>query len=308
MQSIQDVYQAIKGCPAIRIAVAQPADSVVLSAICQATALGIAEFILVGDMAETRQLACEAGEDLSGFTLVDIPDDIEAAEYAVRLVHDGEADVLMKGLLQSADFLRAVLNKDYGLRKKGSIISSIAVIESSRYHKLLFLTDIAFSPVPDLETKKALIRNAVEIVGKFGVNTPKVACLAAAEEINPKIPSSLEAEQLKQANEAGELKNCIVEGPISLDLAISKESALHKGYDSPVAGDADILLVPDITTGNSIYKALACLSDMQTGGVMAGAASPIVFCSRADNVETKLNTLAFACYLSHNQITGGFHV
>ena len=301
MKTISELYDAIASMPPRTVAVAQPADSEVMSSIKQAYEMGLARFILVGDPEKIRKTAEGIGLSLVDFVIEEALTEQEIAEAAVRAVHEGRADAVMKGLIKSSIFLKAVLNREFGLRKSGSIISAIAVVESDYYHKLLFLSDIAFSPIPDLETKKAILRNVVETAHSFGIDTPKVACISASEDVNPKIPASAEARMLREANERGEITGCIVEGPISVDLSVSAESAKHKGFVSPVAGDADILLMPDITTGNGIYKTMSCLSRIRTGGVMAGASAPIIFCSRSDTAETKRNTIAFAVYLSQNK-------
>lgn len=301
MKSISEVYDAIKAMPPKTIAVAQPADSEVLSSVKHAYEMGLARFILIGNKEKIEKTAEEIGLALDEFEIMDLDEEPEIAAAAVKCVHEGRADAVMKGLIHSATFLKAVLNKEFGLRKSGSIISAIAVVESEQYHKLLFLSDIAFSPIPDLDTKKAILNNVVDVAHRFGIPEPKVACISSSEDVNPKIPSSAEARQLRDAWENGEITGCVVEGPISVDLAVSEESAKHKGFVSPVAGDADILLMPDISTGNGIYKTMSCLSHIVTGGVMAGAAAPIIFCSRSDTAETKCNTIAFAIYLSQKQ-------
>lgn len=298
MKHIQEIWDSLKTVHPGKVALACAADRPVLEAARRAHEQGIADFILIDDTVKLRALAADMDLNLTDYELIHEPDPATAARLAAGMVHDGEAEVVMKGLLESAVFLKACLDREHGLRKPDSMISAIAVIESPKYEKLMFLTDLAFTPVPDLEAKKKILQNAVAVAQRFGVETPKVACLAPAEKVNPKIPATQDAADLAAAAATGQLGNCLVAGPISMDLAVSREAAIHKWYANPVAGDADILLAPDITVGNVLYKTLSCLSDIRTGGVMAGAAAPIVFCSRSDSAETKVNTIAFAMYLS----------
>jgi phosphate butyryltransferase len=212
--------------------------------------------------------------------------------------------MIMKGLLPTGIFLKALLDPSFNLRKEGNIISAIAVLEASDQGRLLFLTDPGFVPLPDFDTKLKLIHNVVEVVKKFGIDEPKVAVLCAAETVNPKIPVTVEAAELERLNKNGSIKGCLIAGPISLDLAISESSAKHKNYTHPVAGKADVLLAPDLQSANILYKSLTYFGKLQTGGIMTGANVPVIFTSRSDTAETKLNTILFAAYLA-TQAGGG---
>lgn len=297
IHSIDEIYQQIKRFPAKTAAVAQAADVHVLQAVSDAYREGYIKAILIGDTKRMQKIADEEKIDLTPFRLIDVPEE-DAAPTAVKMVHNKEADIVMKGLMESAVFLRAVLNKEYGLRKEGTVMSAIAVVELKQLKRLVFLTDLAITPLPDLETKVKLLNNAVETAQKFGIQRPKAAVLSAAETLNKSMASSCEAAEIERRYQNKEIQNCVVAGPISFDLAMSEEAAEEKGYQNPVGGNADILLVPSIEVGNALYKALMLFADMQTGGVIAGTSAPVVFCSRADSAQTKKNTLAMAVYLS----------
>ena len=296
--SIDEVYQLIKEETSKKVAVAQAADAHVLHAIEGAHSEGYADAILIGSAEKIKKIAAEEGIDLTPYEIVDVEDEQQAAATAVKMVHEKKADVVMKGLMGSSTFLREVLNREYGLRKKDSIISAIAVIELEKVKKLNFITDLAITPLPDLDTKIKILNNAVETAHKFGIEIPKVAALSAAETLNKKMASSCDCAELETMNKLGKITGCEVAGPISFDLAMSEEAAVEKGYENPVAGKADILLVPSIEVGNVLYKALMLFAEMKTGGIIAGTSAPVVFCSRADSAETKKNTLALAVYMA----------
>lgn len=298
IRSIDEVYQLIKEETPKKVAVAQAADAHVLHAIEGAHSEGYADAILIGSAEKIKKIAAEEGIDLTPYEIVDVEDEQQAAATAVKMVHEKKADVVMKGLMGSSTFLREVLNREYGLRKKDSIISAIAVVELEKVKKLNFITDLAITPLPDLDTKIKILNNAVETAHKFGIEIPKVAALSAAETLNKKMASSCDGAELETMNKLGKITGCEVAGPISFDLAMSEEAAVEKEYENPVAGKADILLVPSIEVGNVLYKALMLFAEMKTGGIIAGTSAPVVFCSRADSAETKKNTLALAVYMA----------
>lgn len=306
IRSIQEVYQLIKTDSPKKVTVAQAADAHVLQAVSEAYNEGYADPILIGDTEKIKNIAEKEKIDITSFEVIDAKTEEEAAQIAVRKVHDKEADVVMKGLMGSSGFLRAVLNKEYGLRKEGTVMSAIAVVELLGLQRLTFITDPGITPLPDMETKVKLLNNAVDIAHGFGIEEPKVAALSASEVVNPKMISSYEGAELTKQNEEGAIIGCKVAGPISFDLAMSEEAAEEKGYKNPVAGNADILLVPSIEVGNVLYKSLMLFADMRTGGIIAGTSAPVVFCSRADSASTKKNTLAMAVYLAQkNKMTEG---
>jgi phosphate butyryltransferase len=213
---------------------------------------------------------------------------------AVSLIRDGRADILMKGLIHTADILRAVLNRETGIRSNG-ILSHVSVLYSPKLQRKLFLTDIAMVMYPDLEKKIQLVKNAVFLARHMGVQKPLVAPLCAVETLNPKMPATVDADVLRQMNVRGEIKNCVVSGPISFDIAVSKSAATTKGYAGPVQGDADVLLFHNIEAGNNTLKAMVQFGDWVFGGVIVGARAPIVINSRSDSDTSKLFSIACAC-------------
>jgi phosphate butyryltransferase len=298
MKTIAEIRNSLNRNSIKKIAVASAGDADVLRSVRMAFDEGIAEPLLVGNGAQIKNAAENGGIDIAPFTLVESADETAAARTAARLVSEGQAEMIMKGLLPTGIFLKALLDPSFKLRKEGNIISAIAVLEAPDQGRLLFLTDPGFVPLPDFETKLKLIQNAVEAAKKFGIEEPKVAILCAGETVNPKIPVTVEAAELERLNKTGSIKGCLIAGPISLDLAVSESSAAHKNYTHPAAGKADILLAPDLQAANILYKSLTYFGKLKTGGIMTGANAPVIFTSRSDTAETKLNTILFAAYLA----------
>lgn len=287
----------------VSVAVAQ--DSAVLEAVRAAKDRKIADAVLVGDKDKIEAVAKEINTDISDFEIVDVKDDIEASLAAVKLVHDGKADMYMKGLISTKDFLKSVLNKEVGLRT-GSALSHVCVFDVKGIDHLLFLTDVAFIPYPTLEDKIHIINNTLKITKACGIENPKVAPLAAVEVVNPKMPVTVEAAELTQMNKDGKITGCIVDGPLSLDLAIDAEAAKHKGAtDRAIQGDADILLFPDIHAGNLVYKAMVHTAEVVNGNMLTGTKAPVILTSRSDSFEVKVNSLALGAvvaeYMKNNQ-------
>lgn len=283
-----------------KVAVAVAQDSAVLEAVVAAKERKIADAILVGDEAKIREIASEIGADVSSFEIINEPDMLEAATKAVALVHDGKADMYMKGLIDTKNFLKSVLNKEVGLRTEKTL-SHVAVFEVEGYEKLWFLTDVAFVPYPDLATKAQIIANTVEVAQACGIETPKVAPLAAVEVVNPKMPATVDAAELTKMNEEGQITGCIVDGPLSMDLAIDPEAAKHKGATGrKIVGDADILLFPDIQAGNITYKTLVHTAKVKNGCILTGTKAPVILTSRSDSFETKVNSIALAAVVANN--------
>lgn len=284
-----------KGPKKMAVAVAQDED--VLGAIKLAYEKGIVEPILVGDKEIIEKLAKDLSFDLSKVEIVDEKDGVEATRKATAMVSSGKAQVLMKGLIDTSVIMKAVLDKEIGLRTD-SVISHVAVFDVPTYHKVFMVTDAAMIIAPDLEQKKKIIENAVKLAHSLDIAEPKVAVLAAKEKVSPKMEATVHAKELADMNKAGEITGCIVDGPFALDNAISKESARIKGIDSVVAGDADILLAPDIEAGNVLYKALSFLANAKSAGLIVGTSKPIVLTSRADNEEAKLNSIVLATLMA----------
>ena len=285
-----------KGRVVLAVAAAQEAS--VLEAVCDAYDKGIVQPILVGEpeaiKAAAREARGGAGVDIAGFEVVPAADLAGAAATAVQLVKTGRADILMKGILDTSVLLKAVLNKEKGINA-GCLASHVAVMEVPTYHKLLVVTDAAINIAPDLPGFVDIIGSAVRVSQSLGVEKPKVAFLAAVEKVNPdKMPCTVTASILTQMNRRGQIRGCIVDGPLALDNAVSRESARIKHIDSEVAGDADILVAPDIQAGNILYKCLLDMAQAKGAAIVMGAEKPVVLTSRADSAETKLASIALA--------------
>ena len=278
---------------ASRVAVAGAADAHTLEAVARVAAEGIVRPVLVGDSGEIRAAMAEAGMAEAGVDIVQATEPAEIAACAVSLVREGEADFIMKGKLETSDVLRAVVNKQTGLGQ-GRTMSHIAINEVPSYHKLLITTDGGMLLAPTVDQKRDVITNAVEALRSLGYDEPKVGVLAAAERVNPKSLDSVDAAELKRVWAAGELPGCVLEGPISLDLALVPERAKTKGYDSPCAGDCDVLVVPNITAGNILGKSLVEMAGAKMAGLIVGARCPIVVTSRGSSAEEKYNALVIA--------------
>jgi len=280
-----------------RLVLAAAHDENALDAVVNARKKGIIEGILVGNRAVIEEIALRQGFDLQGFRIIDEPDNEKAAAVAVKLVKDNEADILMKGNLATSSLLRAVLNKEWGLRT-GELISHLALFELPTYHKIIALTDAAMNIAPDLNGKVSLIKSATAYLRKLGIENPKVAVLSAVETVNPDMKSTLDASALAKMGDRGQIKGCIIDGPLAFDNAISKKSAEHKGIKSPVAGDADLLVASDLDAANALYKAFIYFAQAKCAAIILGASAPIVLTSRADSDETKLNSIALAAAIN----------
>ena len=280
-----------------RIVLACAHDEHSLEAVNEAVKEGIVEAVLVGKEEEIKAIIKEHGFTLENATIYNEDDDVEAAKTAVRLINEGKGDFLMKGRMQTADLLKQVVNKETGLNM-GKVMSHVGLFEVPNYHKLVVLTDGGMLLHPTLEQKAQIIENAVESLRNMGYENPKVAALCAAEKLNQKAPVSGDSAALKEMNEKGELKGCVVEGPISYDIALSKEIADFKGFESPVAGDADVLLVPDMAAGNFIGKAWVIQGGGRMTGLVVGAKAPIVLTSRGSGADEKFYSIVFAAAAS----------
>ncbi len=280
-----------------RLSVAAPTDDDVLEGVKLAVEEGIVESILVGDADQIRSTAEKVGFNLEGVRLIDERDPTKACRTATKLVRDGEADLLMKGMVTTADLMRAVLDDTIGLRT-GRILSHVSVFDIPNFDRLIFVTDGGINIAPNLSQKKEITQNAIDLARSLGVERPKVAALAAIETVNPSMPSTLEAACLAKMADRKQIKGGIVDGPLALDNAINLNAAREKGIESPVAGQADILLVPDIETGNLVGKSLVYFAGATLGGLVVGAAVPIVLTSRADLPISKLVSIALAVLAS----------
>jgi phosphate butyryltransferase len=300
IKSFEEVLEKARIQERKKVAVAVAQDKPVLEAINAAKENDIADAILVGNEEQIRAIALEIGMDINKFEIVNESNTVKAALKAVELVSNGKADMLMKGLIDTANFLRSVLNKEVGLRT-GKLMSHVAVFEIPNYDRLIFLTDVAFNMFPDLKAKVDIINNAVSVANAVGLEMPKVAPVCAVEVVNPDMPSTIDASILSKMNIRGQIKGCIIDGPMSLDIALSQEAAHHKGIEGEVAGKADIILLPNIETGNVMYKTLAFTTASKNGGILVGTSAPVVLTSRADSFETKMYSIALAALVANQK-------
>lgn len=294
MKTLDEMLDQVDRSDLKTVAVAQAADSEVLKAVKKAHDLGLAHFILVGVEEEIRPIAEEIGLDFnqSGLEIRDCQEE-QAAQVAVRAVHDHEAHVVMKGHIDTKSLLKAVLDKQYGLRAKGAL-SHVSLFEVPGRDRLIFLTDAGMNIAPTLEEKVHIINNAVTVANQAGWERPKVALLAAVEVVNPAMPATQDAAILTQMNRRGQIKNCVVDGPLAFDNAVDLRAAQQKGVESEVAGQADILMVPTIEVANALYKSFMYFANAKVAAVISGAKAPIVLTSRADTAESKVYSLALA--------------
>lgn len=278
-----------------RMVAAWAVDEHTIEAAAKAVDLGIVTVTLTGDADIIGQVCKDKDIDIEKFTIVDIKDELKAVAEAVRMVHDGEGDLLMKGLCSTDKFLRAILNKETGLLPPKGLLSHVGVIENPLYHKLIFITDMAVIPQPDFRQKVKLAGFVTSVARSFGIAKPKIAFVAASEQMLDSMPACIEAAMLAKMCDRGQIKGCIGDGPLALDVAIDKESVEIKKLVSPVAGDADCLLFPNIESANVFWKTNSKLSEgVRQAGMLVGTKVPCVLASRADTVDTKLNSIAEA--------------
>ena len=283
-------------CPASprRLVLASATDPNAIAAVIAAHDMGFVNGILCGNKDEIVAISQKYNLDISSFEIVHCDDELSSAQMAVEMVRAHQADILMKGQIHTADLLRAVLNRDFGIRGSG-VLSHVSVLYSPSRKRTMFLTDIAMVMYPDLERKTSLVKNAVSFARHMGVVLPRVAPLCAVETLNPAMPATVDADALQKKNTSGEISGCIISGPISLDIAVSPAAATAKKYDGPIQGDADILLFDNIEAGNNTIKAMVQFGDWIFGGVVIGALAPIVLNSRSDSDVSKLFSIACAC-------------
>ena len=296
MKNFQEIFETLQSRGTRkRMVAAWGVDSHTIAAAAKAVEFGLADVILVGDENLIAEACKEENVQTSLFTIVHNANEIASVAQAVQMIRDGEADFLMKGLCSTDKFLRAILNKETGLLPPKGTLTHCTTLEIPSYHKLLFVGDVAVIPAPDFKQKQVIMECLVKTARAVGVEKPKVAILAATEQILTSQPASVEAAMLSKMVDRGQIKGCIADGPLALDVAIDMESAQIKGLVSPVAGDADCILFPNIESGNVFYKANSKLvPGVKQAGILVGAKVPCVLSSRADSIETKLNSIAIA--------------
>ncbi len=298
LRTFDEIFQKVESVRCRKtIAIAMAEDFSVLEASKTISERGIANTILVGDPAKIVQVAAQVGFTIQPDLIVPAFSEEENAVQAVQLVREGRAEILMKGHISTPVLMKAVLNREMGLRK-GDILSHVAVAEVPTYPRLILLTDGGINILPDLATKKCILRNVIDVAQKLEIVSPRIAVLCPIEKVNPKIQETVDAAELQRLAEAGEFGDVILEGPIATDVALSARAAQRKGLPSRIAGETDIFLVPNLTCGNAFIKILMFLANARVGGVVVGAKVPIILLSRADNPEEKLYSIALALAIS----------
>lgn len=301
---LSELVTKVKSLPKMRVSVAAGEDPHTIEAIARGVTEGMIDATLTGDEAKITEVAKKYKIDPSIFHIVHEPDKMKAAQKAVELVNAGKADFLMKGLVDSAIYMRAILDKEKGLLPPGKTLSHVTVIgDIAAYPKLLISTDVAVLIAPDLGQKMEMIGYAVDIAHRLDIENPKVAVIAAVEKVNPKMCCTMDAAVLTQMNRRGQIKGCIVDGPLAMDLAVSKESKEIKGVTSDVAGDADVLIFPDIEAGNIFYKATAHLAGAHVAAIVTGAKVPCILTSRGDDEDSKFYSIALAALMAGKPVT-----
>lgn len=297
LKTLSDLNRLVLGGPRKRLVLAAAQDQHSLGAVIKAWNEGIVEPVLIGDR-EIINNICETNNyDISELTVIHETDPEKAVVAAVKMVSSKQADVLMKGKIGTSSLLRGVLNKDWGLRT-GNLLSHIALFEVQTYHKVIAVTDVAMNIAPNLQEKIAIVNNSVACLNKLGYIMPKVAVLGAVEMVNENMRATLDAALLSKMNQRDQIRNCIIDGPLAFDNAVSLESAKHKGIRSEVAGDTDLLLMPDIEVGNVLYKSLVFFARADVASIILGAAVPIILTSRSDSEKAKFDSILLAAAAS----------
>ena len=298
LKNFKELLQKAQSVPPRRVSVAVAEDESVLTAVCSAAEMGFVKPVLTGDGDKIHMIAQKIG--FTGYELIHQADPAAAVEAAVRAVREGKANVLMKGLVNTAVYMRGILNREWGLRT-GRLLSLLAVYELPQYHKLLYCSDSGVNVAPILDQKKDILVNALLAMKSLGVECPKTALLTANEMVDPKVPSTVDASALVEMAQKGELPPCVAEGPIAFDAAFDARAAAHKGIDSCIAGDVDLLIFPNIEAGNILGKSWLHFNNAKWAGIILGAAVPAVLGSRSDTPEIKINSIAMACLAAEQQ-------
>ncbi len=298
LRTFDEILECARGLSSPRMAVAAAEEPAVLAAAAHAMDETLVTPILVGRTEAIRRIAGEESLDISNMELVEAPDPGSASAQAVKLMHDGQAEMVMKGLVTTKDFLHAVLNQEFGIRG-GRPLSHVAVLESPDRSRLMFLTDSGMNIRPRFRRKIAIVENALQLARRMGFEEPKVAIIAAVETLElPTMPATLDAELLRRMGAAGKFGRCVIDGPLAMDNALDRHTAETKGVKSPVAGRADIIVVPEIEVGNAVYKTIRYIAGRDLAGIVIGAAGPVVVTSRSDSAESKLYSIALGVLMA----------
>jgi phosphate butyryltransferase len=294
---MSDLKGIVAGKPRKKLVLAAAQDQHSLGAVIRAWKDEIIEPIFIGDKEGIQNICSEYGYDITGLRIIHEPEIDKSVEMAVRMLSSKQADILMKGKVGTSSLLKCVLNKEWGLRT-GNLLSHIALFEVETYHKLIAVTDVAMNIAPNLKDKIAIVNNSVSFLNRLGYVMPKVAVLGAVEMVNENMEATLDAALLSKMNQREQIRNCIIDGPLAFDNAVSLESAQHKGIKSEVAGDTDLLLMPDIEVGNVLYKSLVFFAKAKVASIILGAQVPIVLTSRSDSEQAKYDSILLAAAAS----------
>jgi phosphate butyryltransferase len=284
-----------------RLVVAWAHDDSTIKAIYEAVKNGFIDAVLLGNRMEIINTCESMSVDSNFFTISDIANETDACSKAVKMVKAGEADIVMKGLVTTDKFLKAVMDKDYGLMLPKAVLSYVCAMQLPKYHKLIFITDPAVIPIPDLDQKIAMANYSIEMARRFGIKRPKIALISASEKMSRHFDSTFHYAIMSKMAERGQIKNCIMDGPLDIFLACNKESVLTKGVDTPVKGDADILLFPSLESSNPFYKGLVLFGGGEIGGIIMGTTNPVVVMSRSESEKSKLYCIALACLMADSK-------
>lgn len=295
---LDDLVRGLQGAPPRRLAVAAGHDPNTLEAALRAAAMGLARVTLVADRGRLEAMTAARGPLPAGVTVIDEPDPVAAAARAVALVRAGEADVLMKGLVATSDYMKKILDREHGLLPPGRVLSHVTVLEFPGLPRLLFVADVAIIPQPDVAAKLQIVEYCLHAARSFGVVRPRVALLAASEKVSPKMPATVEADEIRRLASDGRFGDAVVDGPLALDVALSPEACRIKELHSPVGGLADVLVFPNIESGNVFYKTATQLAGARVAAAVVGTTAPCVLTSRADDEESKLLSIALGCRLA----------
>jgi phosphate butyryltransferase len=297
LRKLEDLRGIVANEPVKKLVLAAAQDEHSLSAVLRAWKDGIIEPILIGDKEVIQNISLSNGYEISSLRIIHEPDTEMAVEMAVKMANSKQADILMKGKVGTSTLLKCVLNKEWGLRT-GNLLSHIALFEVDTYHKLIAVTDVAMNIAPNLKDKISIVNNSIACLHKLGILMPKVAVLGAVEMVNENMEATLDAALLSKMNQRDQIRGCIIDGPLAFDNAVSLESAQHKGIRSEVAGDTDLLLMPDIEVGNVLYKSLVFFAKAKVASVILGATVPIVLTSRSDSEQAKYDSILLAAAAS----------
>ncbi len=298
VRKLEDLEELVRGREKKTLAVARGQDPNTIEAVARAVQEGLVNAIMVGEREKIESLAREKGIDPSIFEYVEEKDEATCAKKAVQLVHDGRAHMVMKGLVSTIYYMKAILDKQNGLLPPGKVLSHVTLVEVPTYHKLLIMSDVAVIPHPTLEQKIAMLKYCIDVAHKIGIEKPKAAIIAANEKVSDKVPATVDAAIISVMAKRGQIKGAIVDGPLAIDIAYSKESARIKGVDSPVAGDADILIFHDIEAGNAVFKTITYLAHGKIAAVVAGAKAPAILTSRSDDDDSKFYSILMAAIMA----------